>query len=205
MMQRTLHSPVPKSRRMVVVLALALCSLPGFAAGAEGQDKYTIRQSDVPADAPRFTDYPANVHAGPHADPDVQGDPRSKRYRTQLRNWARERPNFAGHYILATWGCGTGCTEIAVIDAVSGRVFHPAGATTNSIEDVDADVLVDVNPGDRRADFGALQYRADSRLLVLTGKPDGRPENRGISYFIWQDERMKRIRFIPKPPMPAGR
>jgi hypothetical protein len=204
-MRGTLHSPVAMSRRMVVVLALALFALPGFAAGDEGQDKYTIRPSHIPTDAPRFSAYPATVHAGPNAAPDVQSDPRSKRYRTQLRSWGKEKPNFAGHYILATWGCGTGCTEIAVIDAVTGAVFHPMGARTNSIEDVDADVLVEVKDGERRGDFGALQYRADSRLLVLIGKPDGRPDQRGISYFVWDDDRLARIRFvaIPSSPNPA--
>jgi hypothetical protein len=112
--------------KAVLALAIALGAMPGLAAAAgDGYDRHTIRPSDIPQDAPRASDYPATPFAGAHADPDVRSDPRSARYRTQLRNWAREKPNFAGHYVLATWGCGTGCTEIAIIDVASGAVFHP--------------------------------------------------------------------------------
>ena len=186
------------SRNTVLALVFALVPLLAFGANGEGPNDRTIRQSDIPKDAPRFGDYPAKPYAGANAAPDVLSDPRSRRYRTQLKNWAGEKPNFAGHYILATWGCGTGCTEIAVIDAITGKVFHPPGARANSIQDVDYDVLVEGKPGERREDFGALQYRADSRLLILMGTPDGRAENHGISYFVWENDRLTRIRFVPK-------
>jgi hypothetical protein len=193
------------SRHAILALAFALVSLPGFGAGDEGYNEHTIRQSDIPKDAPRFRDYPARLYAGANAVPDVRTDPRSRRYRTQLTSWAKEKTNFAGHYILATWGCGTGCTEIALIDAMTGKVFHPPGARTNSIENVDYEVLVEVESGERRADFGALQYRADSRLLVLIGTPDGRVENHGVSYFVWENDRLTRIRFVPKAPSPPSK
>ena len=165
------------------------------AASAAGED---ILPSDIPGDAPRFQDYPAQPYRGPNASADVRSDARSRMYRTQLRGWVTEKPNFAGHYILATWGCGTGCTQIAVIDAVTGKVFHPPGARTNSIVDVDSELLRDADSSPRRADFGALRYRADSRLLVLIGMPEERPENRGISYFVWENDRLTRIRLVAK-------
>jgi hypothetical protein len=193
------------SRHTVLALAFALASLPAFGADDEGYNAYTIRQSDIPKDAPRFRDYHTKLYAGSNALPDVRSDLRSRRYRTQLESWAREKPNFAGHYIVATWGCGTSCTEIAVIDAITGKVFHPPGARTNSIEDVHYEVLVEGKSGERRSDFGALQYRADSRLLILIGTPDGRVENHGISYFVWDNDRLTRIRFVPKAPSPHSK
>jgi hypothetical protein len=190
-------APSRMSRLRVLALVLALAWLPAFGAD-DGYDEYTIRPSDIPGDAPRLTDYPAKPYTGRNAAPDVRSDPRSRMYRTQLKNWAREKPNFAGHYILATWGCGTGCTQIAVIDAVTGKVFHPSGARTNSIVDVHDELLADEGSSPLRSDFGALRYRADSRLLILIGMPEERPENRGISYFVWENDRLKRIRFVPK-------
>ena len=53
--------------------------------------------------------------------------------------------------------------------------------------------------------FGALRYRADSRLLILFGTPDGRKENKGISYFVWEDERLRRVRFLGKGPSAGAR
>ena len=148
---------------------------------------------------PSGANYPAKPFAGVNAAPDVNREARSRRYRTQLRGWAREKPNFAGHYILATWGCGTGCTEIAIIDAITGKVFHPLGARSNYIDNVHEDLLVDGDSSPRRADFGALRYSVDSRLFVLIGTPEQREENRGISYFVWENDRLSRIRFVPKP------
>ncbi len=179
--------------------------LPAFAADDRGGGAHSIRPTDIPKDAPRFQDYVAELYVGANAAPDVSSEARSRRYRTQLKDWAREQPNFAGHYILATWGCGTGCTEIAVIDAMTGKVFHPQGVRTNSIEDVYAEVLVEVKDGERRADFGALRYRADSRLLMLFGTPDGRAQDKGISYFVWEDERMRRVRFVGRASGPGTR
>jgi hypothetical protein len=193
------------SRHNVLVLAFALVLPPAFAAHAQDGDENLIRLADIPKDAPRFEDYPAKPFAGANAAPDVTSDPLSKRYRTQLRSWAGEKPNFAGHYILATWGCGTSCMQIAIIDAISGKVFHPVGARVNTIEDVDADALVDGREGERRNDFGALRYRPDSRLLVLFGTPDGRKENEGISYFVWEHDQLQRVRFVPKGTSPGSK
>ena len=187
----------------VLVLAFALVCLPAFGAqDDEGYDEYTIRLSDVPKDAPRFEDYPAKPYAGPNAAVDVRSDRRSRMYRTQLSSWAREKPNFAGHYIVATWGCGMSCTQIAVIDALTGKVFHPPGARTNSVLNVHDALLTADDSSPLRSDFGALQYHVDSRLLILIGMPENRPENRGISYFVWENDGLRRIRFIPKAPHP---
>lgn len=43
-------------------------------------------------------------------------------YRSQLRRASHQAPDFAGHYILATWGCGASCVMGAVIDAKTGTV-----------------------------------------------------------------------------------
>lgn len=192
-------------RLSLLALALALASLPAVGAIDASDGASTIRASDIPQDAPRFQDHPAQQYAGVNAAPDVMSDARSRRYRTQLKNWAREKPNFAGHSILATWGCGTGCTEIAIIDAISGKVFHPPGVRSNHIEGVDPEVLLENETREPRADFGALHYRADSRLLILFGSPEGRAENRGISYFLWENDQLRRIRFVRKAPSAISR
>ena len=146
--------------RMLISVLVFTASLVAIA------DESAIRAVDIPKDAPRASDYPANPYTGKQAAPDVQSDSRSRTYRTVLRGWATEKPNFAGHYILATWGCGTGCTQVAIIDAITGKVFHPAGIRTNQISDVDPDALEEEsNPNPRRADFGALRCRAGLSAL----------------------------------------
>lgn len=84
---------------------------------------------------PRFTDYPVKeVYDGKSAkaktgkgmgQPHPDGGYLPSMFRTRL-NAASESQlvNFAGHYILTTWGCGSGgCVDGAIIDAKSGDVF----------------------------------------------------------------------------------
>jgi len=188
------------SRFLLTATVLFMAALHVFSAEwKEDYDEYTITPSDIPADAPRFEDYPAKPYAGPNAAPDLRSHPKSRLYRTRLKAWAKEKPSFAGHFILAKWGCGTECTEIAIIDAQSGKIFHPDGATWNYARNVDSALLAPSDIFQRYHSSGAIWHRADSRLLVLIGAPEGRIENRGISYYLWEGSRLKRIRFIPKP------
>ena len=70
---------------------------------------------------PHFKDYPVDQLYNGVNTPLVL----TKRYRTystKLKEAAREKPYFAGHYILTTWGCGTTCLMGAAIDAKTGKV-----------------------------------------------------------------------------------
>jgi len=184
-------------KRSVLAVLLVCFSILAFAVTDEevGYNEYTIRPSDVPLDAPKFEQFLAVLWSGPNAAPNLHSDARTKMFRSQLRHWAKEKPNFAGHYILATWGCGTDCTQIAVIDAITGKIYHPPGASTNAAVNVHHSFL---QGGDLWHATGAIEFRPDSRLLILVGMPEERVENRGISYYVWEKNRFKRIRFVHK-------
>ena len=71
---------------------------------------------------PNFTDYPAKeLYPGKAAAPKLTRDQRT--FRTQIRDGAKSSVEFAGHYTLPRWGCGTGCMSFVVMDSVSGRVY----------------------------------------------------------------------------------
>jgi hypothetical protein len=85
----------------------------------------------IPAqNVPRFEAYVESVYSGPTATPSL-AKPEERRYRTAIMEGVRkgygvfegaveqERPgpNFAGHYIVIQWGCGTDCLKMAVVDA----------------------------------------------------------------------------------------
>ena len=84
---------------------------------------------------PDFTDYPVKkMYTGKHAEartsngvgqPHPDGGYLPSMFRTRLIEAARSgNVNFAGRYILTTWGCGSGgCREGAIIDAKNGDVF----------------------------------------------------------------------------------
>lgn len=54
--------------------------------------------------------------------------PDAKQYHTTITKTVSEGSNFAGHYSLASWGCGTDCFGYAVIDTKTGEIvsYNPA-------------------------------------------------------------------------------
>ncbi len=161
----------------------------------DGYNEVTIRPSDLPPDAPRFENFPAKRYAGKYAAVDLFSDPLTKAYRTRIQKWSKERPNFAGHFILATWGCGTDCTQLAIIDVITGQVFYPPGVTTNVAVNVHEKLL---EGGDLWHASGAIKFQLESRLLVLIGSPEEDNNRRGISYYVWNENRLSLVKFVHK-------
>jgi hypothetical protein len=142
---------------------------------------------------PELRDYPAvRRFAGSPARVNLSSAAGAGYYRTRLREGARKGPNFAGHFTIVTWGCGSDCYDIAVVDALTGRVWF--APFTGSVD---------------------LAYRLDSRLLVVDPKkiveerfPNGLPpgfDTREI-FFVWKGNRF--VQIFPTDgtkPLPAVR
>jgi hypothetical protein len=158
-----------RTATLLVGLMLLAC------AGAPAQKRRQPR-------APRFEDYPAAKGFTGRPAPAVISGRRARLYRTMIRTQAREGPNFAGHYTLATWGCGTGCLEFAVVDARTGRVyFHPKAETVAGVTYQDEE---------------RLQFRRDSRLFIVSGHllGGGGVEDTGKFYYEWRSNRFRLLR-----------
>ena len=109
-----------------LVLALTIPTL-AFASDDDGYDAHTIRAADLPLHPPRFDQYPAlATFNGSVAPADVRSSPQVRLFRTRIREGAKQGPNFAGHYTIVFWGCGTGCVSLAIVDARTGKVFFPS-------------------------------------------------------------------------------
>ncbi len=179
---------------VLAVIALGGGMMVGMASpasAASDADPHTIVRADMPADAPRFKDYAVPIYTGKPARPAVRADKRSWLFRTELREAAAEGPNFAGHYRLASWGCGAACFQWAIIDLQSGKVFHPANLASTDHVNVDEALY--------EGGIQAVHIRPDSRLLVVIGGINEDPKLRGISWFVWDGKQLKRIRFVAKP------
>jgi hypothetical protein len=168
----------------LAVLIVALCAV-GY-----GQ-KTTFRQ------------YSAKVESIKNIKVDLASHKIARNYRTNLRNAAKDGVNFAGHYILTGWGCGTNCTEWAVIDGRNGRVYFPR--EFQGAVDGFCDLPGNGMPADAPADndsrpYGPLYFKADSRLVVLAGFPSGGLDNRrskcGVYYFEWTGDRLRQVKLV---------
>jgi len=71
---------------------------------------------------PGFGDFPVASHSGSirYATKIILTSPQTKRYRTAITNAGKMEPDFAGHYRVAIWGCGTDCRGFAIVDLISG-------------------------------------------------------------------------------------
>lgn len=177
------------------LLALLLCAIAAECpaqSDSEYFDANTIRAADVPKNAPSFKDYPSGpIYTGPPAAPDVRSHPASRLFRTMIREGAKSGPNFAGRYAIVRWGCGSGCRAHAIVDAKSGAVFHPKNF--GAVDDLNVD------PELEKPEGILVKFRLDSKLLIVIGGINEDPKLRGISYFVWDNDQLKRIRFVPRP------
>jgi len=142
---------------------------------------------------PKFSAFPTIVETTKAKSIDFKKNPDARTFRTRLTEGLRGGVNFAGHFVVVGWGCGTGCISGAIIDARTGNVFWPE--QFNAVG-----VWYD---GQEYAEE-PVAFRKNSRMLVITGVPgqasDDAPEKpSGAYYYEWKNNRLRQIKFVPKP------
>jgi hypothetical protein len=134
---------------------------------------------------PRFEDFNvANPYKGKPAAIDITS-PGARYYRTRLREAEKGKPNFAGHYIITDWGCGTECFTPVAIDARNGKVYL-------------FDFSVGYSPLSKDS---PMEYHLNSRLIIINGYLEdahGKREH-GTYYYKWQNNRLVLLKFLKKP------
>jgi hypothetical protein len=133
---------------------------------------------------PRFTDYPVSESfTGKNAPLILSREARP--YRTRLNEAARQKPNFAGHFIVTTWGCGTECVLGAIIDAVTGRVFMLPTTLCCWGANVDEE-------------FNPVEFRPNSKLIILSGARNEKEGDLATRFYKFENNRLILIRSIPR-------
>lgn len=139
---------------------------------------------------PTFGQYKVPVSKSRAKSPDLKSHKDARLFRTNLRNATKEGVNFAGHYALTYWGCGSSCGVGAIVDLKTGKVFFP--------KQLDG-VWAQEWPEHKMIPFG---FRRDSRLLILYGflpnDYNGDRVTYGYHYYFWNGSKLKLIKFIKK-------
>jgi hypothetical protein len=125
----------------------------------------------------QFEQYPAKFEETNTSKKPILSTKVTKRYKTVITQASTLPANFAGHYRVATWGCGTDCRGFAIINKHTGATYTLPG--------VDYIAGVPGNDEDR------LQYKENSRLFIITGLLND--ETEGKFYYLWEGERLKLI------------
>lgn len=116
--------------------------------------------------------------SGKSATLDAKSHPYARRYRTVLSGQLSAGPNFAGRYVIASWGCGTSCLAHAIIDANTGKVYVP-----KAIESSSMNFPCDIDSG--------LHYRRNSSLLIQV-VPDGL-EEAVVTAYNWKQRKLQKM------------
>jgi hypothetical protein len=126
-----------------------------------------LRSLNALAQTPRFNDFKAgSLFHGKPTPVRLKGNAMATMYRTRISEvYKAEGLNFAGHYCLVWWGCGSDCQHAAIVDLQTGKVYD--GPTAGSL----------------------FQLKPTSNLLILN--PDKmhncafcKPE-----YWLWNDHK----------------
>jgi hypothetical protein len=132
----------------------------------------------------RYDDHLAETWRGAPARP-VLDTPSKRLFRTVLREGAAKGPNFAGHMTIVRWGCGSSCVSWAAVDARTGKVTELPGV----------DYFSTIHVG---GNLGGVNFRRDSRLLVLAGAPREDEAREGVYSYVWTGKGFRRIGFVPR-------
>jgi hypothetical protein len=159
---------------------------------------------------PRFEDYPVTeLFKGTPAAPIIETS-LQRMYRTRIREGATKGwgvfrdgkeqpgPNFAGHYLIIQWGCGTACLMMVVVDALTGRIYYlplSVGELGNQRIGVP---WFGYSPAE-------LDFRVTSSLFTMNACPD-QSTNPNAScysyYYLWRNNEwslLRRVRLNEKP------
>jgi hypothetical protein len=83
----------------------------------------TVSLPDQCDGEPQFEKYAVSeIYQGKVATVDFLAYPEAAQFRTVIRTGASKGANFAGHYAVIEWGCGTSCQDHAIVDVVNGKL-----------------------------------------------------------------------------------
>jgi hypothetical protein len=137
---------------------------------------------------PKFENYSTTERFQGKVHPAILATPLDRKFRTVIREGVAEGVNFAGHYILVDWGCGTGCNQFVIVNAKTGTVYDPPFH------------WVDFHTPPKESDVNwwcypqRMNYHKESRLLVIEGCLAG--EQCGRTYFVIEN-RLKQLHYDP--------
>jgi hypothetical protein len=145
-----------------------------------------IGTAQPPRKPPRFEDYRVPTTLAARAKPAEVAN-HFPDFEKQIIESAKEGPDFAGHFVVEAWTCGSACSEFVIVNVSTLKVHHPR-----------FNVAYAFCP-----EFGGeneLSYRLDSTLLVVTGRKETYNSKGemldtpcGKYYYTWDGRELKQI------------
>ena len=150
----------------------------------ENKEKYKLIFKNFPS--------PNSLYEGEIAKLNFKSHSNVSLFKTRLEEGLAGGVNFSSSFIVVTWGCGSSCQQLAIINARDGNVYFPF------------DSLQDYKQGNGSI-IGAedISYSIDSNLLIVRplSMPEGYNNNSGdnsriteTKYYLWEYNRFVEIK-----------
>lgn len=105
-----------------------------------------------------YEEYGVDTFSGKWASVNFSSNITARRFRSAIKRAIfSSGVNFAGHYNLARWGCGTSCQMGAITDLKTGRVYDLPSASGDYAFKKNSKLLV-VNPPDSSSYYDDCSY-----------------------------------------------
>ena len=129
-----------------------------------------------------FQRFPAIVHCAKPAPLRLE-TPLAQEHASKIRAAVHRCPNFAGHYTVVNWGCGTECAVYVIVDNRTGNIYAPP------------EISRGVSLG-----LGGPDFRPDSTLMVVANCPE--PKVYGLkgcqkNFYRWDGSRLVLLKSEP--------
>lgn len=139
-----------------------------------------VIQTSAKAESIKFEDYSVQNTQGVLAKR-ITLKGKNQKYKTLLSELSKQEINFAGHYVLDSFGCGGGCQALAIYNAKTGYGFlHPQNFSD----------CYSQTHGFISRDY---EFRNNSRLLVVIGSRSSKPYQCEKVYYIVHENSFKEI------------
>ena len=81
-----------------------------------------------------FEKYPAKVSTAPKAKLNLSSHKLGSTFRTVItEEYKNGKVIFGGHYVLVSWGCGSSCEQLAMIDITDGKIYQVLDEATHGM------------------------------------------------------------------------
>ena len=172
-----------RSVARLLFITLAFCGVEMNTARSYAPTNEKLGAQQPRERPPYFWEYPVNsIYKNKVGTVKISGRDQYL-YRTRIKSLKGRTPDFAGHYVIDLWGCGTECLMGVIVDARTGRA-HFLPFTICCWEHYE----------DRN--FRPVRYQLKSRMIIFEGSRN--EQGKGVYYYEWKNNQLKLIHSIEK-------
>ena len=116
-------------------------STPVVLAAATEVGSTQVASANTCNQPPEFKDYQSDETFSGRPKVDFSTNDEARLYKTAISKDVARGVNFAGKYVVSTWGCGQGCVGLAVINAETGKILEYGLKSTGYAFEIESSLL----------------------------------------------------------------